>query len=62
MTAADSSYGTALGELAVVLPKLAATLERAERHRARNTASLVGGARFKGSTAPPGRTPPGIRW
>jgi hypothetical protein len=48
VTAADSSYGTALGELAVVLPKLAATLERAERHRARNTASLVGGARFKG--------------
>lgn len=48
MTAADSSYGTTLGELAVVLPSLAAALERAERHRARNTASLVGGARFKG--------------
>jgi hypothetical protein len=48
MTSADSSYGTTLGELSVVLPNLAATLERAEKHRARNMASLVGGARFKG--------------
>jgi hypothetical protein len=48
VTSADSSYDATLGELAASLPRLAATLQRAEQHRARRTASLVSGARFKG--------------
>lgn len=48
MTSADSSYETELAELARSLPRLAAALQRAEQQRARRTASLISGARFKG--------------
>ncbi|MGH3830516.1 MAG: hypothetical protein ACRDRS_08700 [Pseudonocardiaceae bacterium] len=48
MTSASSPYDATLAELATRLPRLAAALQRAEQHRARSAASLMGGARFKG--------------
>jgi hemerythrin len=48
MIHADPSYEIKLTELATRRPHLAAALRRAEQHRARSAASLMGGARFKG--------------
>lgn len=42
------SYGASLAKLARSLPRLATALQRAEQERSEHTASLVGGARFKG--------------
>ena len=48
MSSADSSYGTKLVELGRSVPRLAAALQQAERHRTERVAALVGGARFRG--------------
>lgn len=48
MTSPDLSYASVLTQLGGDHPRLAATLLQSERQRARHTASLLTGARFKG--------------
>jgi hypothetical protein len=48
MTSVDPSYDSGLTQLAGERSRLAAALLQSERHRARHTAALLAGARFKG--------------